>query len=134
MNFYEQVLGVATSQDWMSVGMNLILSTIVGGIVLMVLLFIVGKVTKQTLKYQNAFLLVLIMGLIGAFGGVLGFFSLISFIPMSGLLVTLVIWILLTKVFFSELSLPHALIVGVVGYGLYTFLVPAITNMFIGFV
>src|SRR3989338_4420646 len=107
MSFHEQILDIATSRDWMLLGINLLVSTLVGGIVIIVLLSILSRVWKEQLKVSNAFLMVFLINIINIFG----ITALVSFLPgIILLLVPLLIWIGFTKVFFPELSLIHTAI------------------------
>ena len=123
MTFHESVLSLATSQNWIALGINLLLTTVIGGIVIVILLSILGRVWRQQVKIQNAFIMVFVITAINYFGvlallaGYAGGFSLI---------IPLIIWILLSKAFFSQLAWKQTLIVGVVGYALSIFLIPTL--------
>ena len=130
MTFHEQVLTIATGRDWLSLGINLILSTIVGGIIIAILLAIFSKAWKEQVKYQNAFLMVLLINLVNLFG-VLAFIS--PSVPAAGLVIPLLVWIGLTKAFFSDLSWKHALVTGAVGYVVSIFLIPNLVGLASGY-
>jgi hypothetical protein len=128
--------GTATSQSanfWISLGMNTILSTIVGGIVLIILVEIFSKKFGESIKPQNAFLVVLIanaatnFGLIGLLGGYL------SGIPYLLIALPFLVWFVLIKLFFSQMKLLHALMVSVIFFFLSMLVVPILTNMVSGF-
>jgi hypothetical protein len=117
-----------------ALAINVIVSTIIGGIVLLVLVEIVGKKFSEEVHPANAFLVVLIINLINILG-VLGFITpYISFIPFLPVILPVLIWIILIKVFFKEMSILHAVIVGVVGWLLSIFLIPYLVGIASGFI
>ena len=130
MTFHEQILGVAASRDWLSLGINLILSTLIGGIVIVILLAILARVWGENVKVPNAFLMVLLINLVNLFG-VLAFIS--PSVPAAGLVIPLLVWIGLTKAFFSDLSWKHALVTGAVGYVVSIFLIPNLVGLASGY-
>lgn len=131
MSFADQILNIATSRNWALMGINLLLSTIIGGIVIIILLSIFGKIWKESLKVQNAFLMVLLINIINIFG-ILVVFS--PSIPAAGLLLPLLVWIGFTKLFFHQMKWWHAAVAGMVGYALSIFIIPSIVASFIGIV
>lgn len=128
---YEDILNLATSQNWIALAINLILSTIVGGLVILILLAIVTKKTNEKVNLANAFLMVLIINLINIFG-IIALMS--GFLGSIAILLPIIIWILFMKLFFSEMSWPHILIVGIVGYGLSIFVIPTLVGIVSGYV
>ena len=65
------IYGVATSQSytyWIGLGINIILSTIIGGIILIIILEAFSKVFKEPIKPGNAFIAVLVVSVINMFG------------------------------------------------------------------
>ena len=132
MPFPDQILSLATSRDWAALGLNLILSTIVGGIVIVILLAIFSKAWKEQVKYQNAFLMVILINIINLFG-VIGFLS--PYIPAAlSLFLPLLIWIGFAKGFFAEMKWWQAIVLGIIGYGLSIFLIPSLTAAASGFI
>ena len=135
-----QDLGLGTLGDfsltsfdyWITLGINIILSTIVSGIILMILVEFMNRKYYEGAESGNAFLMVLIVNVVNFFGviGILG-----SFLPsFIAIFLPLLIWIGLSKIFFSEMNITHVLIVAVIGYGLSIFLVPPITGIIRGFI
>lgn len=117
-----------------TLAINLILSTIIGGIVILLLVEIFGKKFKEKVSPINAFLVVLIINIINMLG-VTGFIMpYISFIPFLGLLLPALIWILLVKLFFSEMKITHAVMVGIIGFALSMFIIPILIGMVSGFI
>lgn len=117
-----------------TLAINLILSTIVGGIVLLLLVEIVGKKSSEHVNPLNAFLVVLIINLINILG-VLGFVApYISFVPFLPVILPVLIWIVMIKAFFGEMSLMHAILVGVVGWLLSIFVIPYLVGIASGFI
>ncbi len=117
-----------------TLAINVIVSTIIGGIVLLVLVEIVGKKFSEEVRPANAFLVVLIINIINlplvmAFIG-----PMIAFIPFVPVILPVLIWIVMIKLFFKEMSFLHAIIVGVVGWGLSIVLVPLLVGVASGFI
>ncbi len=119
--------------DPITLGINVILSTIIGGIVLLILLEIVGKHFSEEVRPVNAFLLVLVINIIN----LPVIFSLLtqfaSFVPFLPVILPVLIWIILVKFFFRELAMSHAVLVGVIGYLLTIFVVPYLIGLAMGF-
>lgn len=116
-----------------TLAINIIVSTIIGGIVLLILVEIIGKKFSEEVHPVNAFLVVLIINLINILG-VLGLITpYISFIPFLPVILPVLVWIILIKLFFSEMSILHAIIVGVVGWLLSIFLIPYLVGIASGF-
>ncbi len=118
----------------LTLAINLILGTLVGGIVLLVLVEIFGKKFKEKVHPANAFLVVLIINIINLLGVVALVVPAISFIPFLGFVLPAIIWILLIKMFFREMKFSHAAIVGIIGFALSIFLIPYLVGMASGFV
>ncbi|UCC91449.1 MAG: hypothetical protein JSV39_04020 [Candidatus Aenigmatarchaeota archaeon] len=117
-----------------TLAINVIVSTIIGGIVLLVLVEIVGKKFSEEVHPANAFLVVLIINIINlpivmAFIG-----PMISFIPFLPVVLPILIWIVMIKLFFKEMSFLHAIIVGGIGWGLSIVLVPLLVGVASGFI
>ncbi|RLJ06713.1 MAG: hypothetical protein DRP12_03650 [Candidatus Aenigmatarchaeota archaeon] len=107
---------------WISLGINLILSTLVGGILVVILTYLLAR---EASRLGNAFLMVLIINLINLFG-ILGFLAPSSF--FLGMLLPVLVWIFLVKVFLGA-TWTHSLIIGILGWLLSIFLVPWITSL-----
>ncbi len=125
-------LGVSFG-DPITLAINIIFSTIVGGLVLLILLEIVGKHFSEEVKPMNAFLLVLVINIINLpiiFGLLTSF---VSFIPFLPIILPVLIWIILVKFFFGELAISHAVLVGVIGYLLTLFVLPYLIAIVMGF-
>ena len=113
---------------WIGLGVNLIVSTIIGGIVLMVILEMFSHKFGENINPANAFVVVLIANVVNIFG-VMGI--LLSFVPALGavsLILPLLVWIILIKGFFGELSFLHAAVVGVVFFVITILLLPMLTS------
>ena len=130
------IYGLATGTGvggWVSLGINLVVSTIVMGIVLMVLLEIISKAWGEPVKVTNAFLAALVINIINLpilSGLLVGF---IAMVPFGLILVPLVIWIVLMKVFFGQMSTVHAVILGIIGFVLSIYLIPNLVGMVLGY-
>lgn len=138
-NFFdlEAIYGLATSQAytyWIGLAINLILATIIGGIVLIVILEIFSKKFKEPVRPGNAFLAVLVVNLITNLG-IMGFLlPYIAPVPYLLMILPLLIWILLIKAFFGELSILHAVAVGIIFYLISFFALPLLTGVVMGFI
>lgn len=128
------LLGTLTglSSSPISLAINILLSTLIGGIILLVLVEIIGKKFSEKINPINAFLAMLVINLIN-FLGILGFLTpYISGMPFSYMIIMIlpvVIWIVLMKVFFKSMKIQHAVMVGVIGYVLSIFVIPMIVSM-----
>ena len=122
----------ATSQSanyWIALGVNTILSTIIGGIVLIILVEIFSHKFGESIKPQNAFLVVLLANVANNFGvlGLLGGF--LSGIPYLILALPLIVWFVLIKVFFSQMNILHAFLVALIFYCNRLLLLPYLPNI-----
>jgi len=127
-------LATGTGFGWINMGINLIASTIVGGIVLILILETFGKAWHERIPVARAFLVVLVINLITQFG-IVGLVS--GFLPgiaAASIIVNLLLWIGLIKLFFSQMKLTHAAIVGIIGYIVSLVIVPVIVGMVLGLV
>jgi len=119
---------------WINLAIGIILSTIIGGIVLIVILQVFSKIFKEEIsESQNAFVIVLIVSIVNYFG-ILGIVApLLAMVPVVGafigVLLPLLIWIALLKSFFGGMPWLHILIIAVVFYGLTIFLIPMLVGM-----
>ena len=120
-------------EQWLILGMNVILSTIVSGIVLMVVVGIIGRKYGDGVEFGNAFMMALAVNLVN-FLGVVGLMGMFLPIPYLSILLPLIVWTGLAKMFFSEMDIKHILIVAVIGYALSILVVPPITAMIMGFI
>ena len=117
-----------------TLAINLILSTVIGGIVLLVIVEIFGKKFKEKIHPANAFLVVLIINIINLIGVTAFIMPMLSSIPFLAVILPVIIWIVLIKLFFKEMKFTHAILVGIVGYALSIFLIPILVGMASGFV
>ncbi len=116
---------------------NLILSTIVGGIVILVVVELFAKKFSEEIKAVNAFLLVFVASLVQLLGIVPLLGELLTMLPMVGLLVVvlpIIVWIVLVKLFFRHLHMLHAALIGIVCYFLTLYVIPILVGMVSGFI
>lgn len=119
---------------WINMGITLIASTIVGGIVLILILSTFGKAWHERIPVARAFLVILAINLITQLG-IVGLIS--GFVPGGGMalhIVSLLLWIGLIKVFFSAMRTSHAAVVGIVGYVVNLIIVPMLMGYVLGIV
>jgi hypothetical protein len=121
----------ATSQGygyWISLGMQLIVSTIIGGILLMVILEAFSKKFGENIKPANAFLVVLIANVINYFGVMGILVSVVPGIAGISLIMPVLVWIVLVKAFFGQMKFVHAVAVGVAFYLLTLIILPTLVG------
>jgi hypothetical protein len=130
------IFNLATSQSsnyWIALGINTILSTIIGGIVLIVLVEVFSHKFGESIKPQNAFLVVLLANVANNFGviGLLGGF--LSGIPYLIMVLPFLVWFVLIKVFFSQMKIVHCILISLIFYALTLFVIPIITSIVTGY-
>jgi hypothetical protein len=116
---------------------SIILSTIVGGIVILVIVEVFAKKFSEEVKPTHAFLVALVSSLINLFGIVSLLGQFILMVPALGILILIlpiIVWIVLIKVFFSGLSILHALIIGAVCWFLSGNIIPILVGLVSGFI
>jgi len=118
---------------WLSLGINLILSTIIGGIILIIILTIFSKKFGDQISYGNAFLLVLIANFINFFGLIGFILPLLPSVPYLLYILPVLIWILLLKIFLSNMSFLHIIIVAIIAFALTILVVPSLVGMVSGY-
>jgi len=113
-----------TFSFWISIAVNLILSTLIGGVLLVIIVEVFGHEFGEDVSSANAFLVVLaanIINLVVIMGFLLPY---IASIPFAGIFLPLAVWLFFIKMFFGELSMTHAVIVAVVFYLISIYAVP----------
>ena len=115
--------------DPINLAVNIILSTIVGGIILVFVVGIISKGSSERVSYMNAFLLVLIINIINFLGIIYFLQPYLEFIPYISLLLPVLVWIGLVKVMFGEMKIIHVLIVAVIGYAISILVVPTLVGI-----
>ncbi len=126
-------LGVSLANP-VTLAINILLSTLIGGIVLLIIVKVIGMKFSEKVNSMNAFLAVLVINLIN-FLGLLGLITpFISFIPFLPMILPVIVWIVLMKAFFNDMSLPHAAIVGIIGYVVSIYVIPYLVGIASGFI
>lgn len=110
---------------------TLILSTVIGGIVFLLVLAVLSKKFSDNVKLRNAFIVVFFITLINLIG-VLKLIPYINIIPV--LAIQVVIWIIFTKLAFRGMAISHALIAGIVGWAITSFVVPTLVTLAFSFI
>ena len=135
LNSVAQLGSTNTMGLWVNIIINLVLSTVVGGVLLIVVLGVFNRIYGEMLDYKRAFIVVLLANVINLVG-IAGLLSpYLSVIPFIGLILPLLIWVVLLKVFFEDMSFLHALIVGAVFFVVTIIAVPyliSVVGSFIG--
>jgi hypothetical protein len=114
---------------WITIIINLVISTIVGGVVLIVVLGMFNRIYGEMLDYKRAFIVVLLANIINLVGIVGLLTPYIAVIPFIGIILPLLIWVVLLKIFFEDMSFLHTLIVGAVFYALTIIAIPYLVGM-----
>jgi len=86
---------------------------------------------------MHAFLLVLVISLINIFGIVPILGSFLAIIPFAGILIMLLpvlVWIVLMKLFFRDMEMLHILIISVLCYFLSIYVIPSLVAIVSGFI
>ncbi len=133
----QSVYGLATSQSytyWIGLGINLIISTIIGGIILIIVLEAFSKAFKEPVKPANAFIAVLVVNIINLIGVMGLLLPYLGAIPYLSMILPLLIWIVMVKAFFGELSILHAVGVGIIFYIITIFVLPIVVGYVMVFV
>ncbi len=124
LNSVAQLASANATGFWITIIINLVISTVVGGIVLIFVLMAFNRMYGEMLVLKRAFVVVFIVNLIN-FVGVVGFLTpLIAGIPFIGIILPLLIWVVMLKVFFEDMSILHALVVGAVFFVLTLIVIP----------
>ena len=114
---------------WATIIINLVLSTVIGGIVLIIVLSFFNRIYGEMLNLKRAFMVVLLANILN-FVGVVGLLTpIIGGIPFIGIILPLLIWVVLLKLFFEDMSFLHALVVGAVFFALTIVLIPYLVGI-----
>ena len=107
---------------------------IIGGIILIVVLEIFSKAFKEPVKPANAFLAVLVVSIINNIGIMGLLMPYLGAIPYVLIILPALIWIIMIKAFFGELSIIHAIVVGIIFYAITLIALPMLTGFVMGFI
>ncbi len=119
---------------WINLIIYLVISTAIGGALLIAVLGVFNRIYGEMLDYKRAFLVVLVANLINIIG-IAGLLSgILGAVPFVGIIIPVVIWVLLLKLFFEDMSFLHALIVGVVFFAITLLAIPFLVNYITGFI
>ena len=105
---------------------SIVLSTIVGGIVYLVIAKLIGGALRDQFSAGKAFTVVFVINIINMFGLIVFVLPYVGFLPL--IVVQILIWVLLTKVFLG-IKFTHAGLIGIVGYAISGFAVPVLLPM-----
>ena len=128
------VTGGLNFGDPIGMAVNLILSTIVMGIVIIVLTKVIARGPDEDIAPTHAFMLALLINIVNMpiFSGLI--YGYISFIPFIGIIFPLIVWILGIKMFFKDVHIIHAVVIGVIGFVLSLLVIPSIISLLMGFI
>lgn len=125
------IYGLATSQGfeyWVSMGVNVIVSTIVGGLLLILIMWIFSSKFGENVHLANSFIVVLLANIINMLG-VLGLLlPFIAGVPFLGFVLPFLVWVVLLKLFFKDMGMLHIVIVAIVFMLVMIFVTPQITG------
>jgi len=129
LNSVAQMASQNAAGLWINIAISLMISTVVGGVLLIVILGLFNRVYGEMLDYKRAFLVVLIINVIN-YVGVVGLLSgVLGPIPFIGIILPLLIWIIVLKIFFEDMSFLHVIIVGAVFYVITLVAIPYLVSM-----
>jgi hypothetical protein len=129
-----QLAGSNSGGFWASVIINLLVSTAVGGLVLIIILMLFNRVYGEMLVLKRAFLAVLVVNVIN-FVGIIGILSpLLAGVPLLGIILPLLMWIVILKLFFEDMSMIHVIIVAAVFFALTIIALPYLTAKVMSFI
>jgi hypothetical protein len=118
-------------------GLNLIISTIISGIVILIIVEIFSKKFAEEVNPMHAFLLALAINVINL-PIVMGLiYSFMAAVPLLGIItgfLPVIIWIVLTKLLFRGLSWLHVMVIALLCYFLSIYLIPSLVAMVRGFI
>jgi hypothetical protein len=111
---------------WISMGIHLIVATIVGGIILLVILKILESVWGEDYNIAHAFVIALVINVANIFIGFVS--SPFASIPFAATIINIVVWALIIKMFLREMEWMKVLITAFAGFFLTTLIAPYITS------
>lgn len=117
---------------WISLGVNLILSTIVGGIILIIVIAFFNRRYGGVNQPGKTFFVVLIINFINFFGFLGIILPLIVGMPILGLILPILVWIIILTLVFHDLHFIHNIIIGIIAYVVTLSIVPYITSLVTG--
>lgn len=133
----EEILASLNLGNPLALLLNLVVSTIVGGIVFLVVVEVFAKAFSEEASAGKAFLVVLVINIINILG-ILGLVTpYLAMVPFAGyimLILPLLIWIGLVKAFFGGMEIAHVAAIAVVGYILSIIVFPWLTAIVQGYI
>lgn len=114
---------------------NLIISTIVGGIAFLIVAKLLGRPLNEDVGLTKPFIIIFIINIINMLGLMEFVYPVLSMIPFGGivaLLLPAIIWVALVKMFIPGTTILHALIIGVLGWVLSIFILPMLLGLVLG--
>jgi hypothetical protein len=133
----EQIMAGLSLGNPLALLVNLIASTLVGGIVFLLVVWVFTRAFSEEARIGRAFLVVLVINIINLFGILALLTPYLMGIPFAGYLMLalpLLIWIGLVKAFFSGMEIKHIIVIGIVGYALSILVFPWVTGLVIGYI
>lgn len=115
----------------LSAVINIILATIIGGIVFLIIAEIIAKAFREEIQASHAFVVVLVINIINMFG-VLNLVPFISILP--AFLLQIIIWIVLVKLAFRNMAITHVILLSIIGWLVTILIIPYLVGMASGFI
>ena len=126
---FANIAMAGSAGDWISLGVYFIVSILASGIILVVLLKILGMVWGESYDIGRGFIIAIVISVINFFGmGLIGPY--LSPIPPQ--IFSALIWIVLIKLFISEMPITKAVIAGAIGFVLSIIIAPMLSGLIIG--
>jgi hypothetical protein len=123
-----QVADESSLGYWVSLGIDLVIATIIGGFVLIAVLAFFNKIYGQLIDYKNAFLVTLTANTINMLFLPYVMDNYLQSIPFIGIIAPILIWLLLVRGVFEEITFMHAFLVSIVFYVLTIVAIPFLTG------
>ena len=122
----QPLIGSGTSY-WLNLAIGMLVSTIVSGIILVIVIQVMKRKWSMDVKIINTFTMVLVASII-FYLGLIGFISpLIVAMPMASVVIyalPVLVWVLLAFMFFRQMPFLAMVIFAVLGYVITTFVSP----------
>lgn len=126
VEFFDKIMSSLNLSNPITLGLNIILSTLIGGIVFLIVVKLISKSFHENAKSWHAFVVVFVINLINMFG-------LINLVPVisaaPAFVIQVIIWIVLSKLAFMDLSFKHAIVVGIVGFIVSMLILPYLVGI-----
>jgi len=126
---FNNLANLQGAEYWLSLGINLIIATIVGGIVLILVMVIYNKRYGGATQPGKIFFVVLIINFLTFFGLLGAVLPVIAMVPFGGLILPWIIWVIVLTLAFPDTHFLHNIILGLIFVLLTVTLVSSIVSL-----